>query len=201
MRPKKTTDSDLLNAVYRCLVRHGITASSQLIANEVGVSQATLFKRFGTKEGLIKRALVSPIIGHPIFLRLQKLPTKGSPVQQIEELSLILLRFFEEMVPCIMLLRSGGFDLPSIEEVMETKNTPPIMMRILLTNWVAELQKIHELRSIPAESIALALLGAIQHRAMRTHILHDTTMTKSDEEYLASIVEIFWNGISKGESK
>ena len=197
MRPKKTTDLELLTAVYHCLVRHGITASTQLIANEVGVSQATLFKRFGTKENLIQKTLITPIVGHQIFTRLKQLPTKVSPVIQIEEISKALFLFFEETVPCVMLLRSGGFNLPSM---MQGKNTPPIMMRTLLTTWVEKLQSIHEIRLIPAESIALALLGAIQHRAMRKHILHDTMMTRSDEEYLSSIVEIFWTGISKGES-
>ena len=197
MRPKKTSDNELLAAVYQCLIRHGITSSTQFIANEVGVSQATLFKRFGTKENLIRCALLSPILGHEIFSIIQKHPTNASPTDQIEALSLSLLHFFEEMIPSMMMLRSSGYDA---RDVWEGKNTPPIMMRKFLTVWVERLQELHQLRDIPAESIALALLGAIQHRAMRKHILHDTTMTRTDEEYLSSIVEIFWNGIANGES-
>ena len=197
MRPKKTSDIDLLAAVYQCLIRHGITSSTQFIANKVGVSQATLFKRFGTKEKLIRRALLSPIDGHNIFAIIKKQPNLASPKGQIESLSLTLLHFFEDMVPTLMLLRSSGSDLPTM---WEGENTPPVMMRKLLTSWVEHLQELHQLRDIPAEPIALALLGAIQHRAMRKHIVHDTTMTKTDEEYLSSIVDIFWNGIAKGES-
>ena len=198
MRPKKTSDTELLTAVYQCLIRYGITSSTQFIAKEVGVSQATLFKRFGTKEDLIRRALLSPITGHEIFSIIQQRPTKDSPIEQIERLSLSLLHFFEEMVPSMMMLRSRGCD---VHTMWEGENTPPVMMRKMLTIWVDGLQNIHKLRDIPAESVALALLGAIQHRAMRKHILHDTTMTKTDEEYLSSIVDIFWNGIANGETE
>ena len=198
MRPKKTSDLELLASVYQCLIRFGITSSTQFIANEVGVSQATLFKRFGTKEDLIRRALLSPITEHDIFTVIQQEPTNAPPKEQVEQLSLSLLRFFEEMVPSMMMLRSRGCDLQSM---WEGENNPPVMMRNMLTVWVKRLQHLHTLRDIPAESVALALLGAIQHRAMRKHILHDTTMTKTDEEYLSSIVDIFWNGIAKGESE
>ena len=198
MRPKKTSDLELLTAVFQCLIRHGITSSTHFIAKEVGVSQATLFKRFGTKEDLIRRALLSPILGHEIFSIIRQQPTKDSPTEQIETLSLALLHFFEEMVPSMMMLRSSGCD---VHGMWEGENTPPVMMRKLLTAWMEHLQELHQLRDIPAESVALALLGAIQHRAMRKHILHDTTMTKTDEEYLSTIVDIFWNGIAKGESK
>lgn len=198
MRPKKTTDSELLTAIYRCLIKHGITSSSKFIADEVGVSQATLFKRFGTKEAIIQRALLTPIAGHKIFALIQKEPSKDSPVEQIEKLLLSLLHFFEEVVPSMMMLRSKGGALHSI---WKGDNSPPVVMRKMLTQWVERLQTMHHLRKIPADSIAFAMLGSAQHLAIRKHILHDTTMTNTDEEYLSSIVELFWNGIAKGESE
>ena len=52
MRPKKVSDEDILQTVRRCLVEQGGSVSTQFIADQVGVSQATLFKRFGSKQSV-----------------------------------------------------------------------------------------------------------------------------------------------------
>jgi AcrR family transcriptional regulator len=197
MRPQKTSDSKMLETTLRCILKHGISVSTQVIANELGVSQATLFKRFGTKEALVHKALLQPISEHSIFIYLAKSPTKESVVTQLQSMSMALLHFFEDMLPCIMMLRSGGCDLP---QIMKGEDTPPILMRRLLTKWVEALQEENRIRQISAEAFALALFGAIQHRAMRRHILHDQTMTNSDEEFVVRVVDLFWHGISQGES-
>ena len=69
-----------------------------------------------------------------------------------------------------------------------------------LTKENERLQEENRIRPISAESFALALLGAIQHRAFRRHILHDQTMTNSDDAFVSSVVDLFWRGISQGES-
>ena len=67
MRPKKITDIDILSCTRNCILRFGVSVSTQTIADELGVSQATLFKRFGTKDALIQKALLQPIVEHRIF--------------------------------------------------------------------------------------------------------------------------------------
>ena len=60
MRPKKVSDEYILQTVRRCLVEQGGSVSTQFIADQVGVSQATLFKRFGSKSNLLQSAILLP---------------------------------------------------------------------------------------------------------------------------------------------
>ena len=51
------TDEEIIAATQRCVFKHGPAVSTTVIANEVGMSQGAIFKRFGTKERLILAAL------------------------------------------------------------------------------------------------------------------------------------------------
>ena len=198
MRPQKTSDEEMLIATRRCIMQHGISVSTQVIAKEIGVSQATLFKRFGTKEALLQKALLQPIVSHSIFQVLEQEPTLDTVVDQMKELSLALLRFFDEMLPNLMMLRSSGFDLPSL---MKGDDTPPILIRKKLMLWIEALQKQQKIRAVSSEAFALALLGSIQHRVFRRHIIHDHSLISSDEEYITKMVDLFWLGIATGDSQ
>ena len=197
MRPKKTSDLEILTIARRCVMQFGIGVSTQIIAKEIGVSQATLFKRFGTKEALLQRALLHPILSHSIFRLLEEAPKGISVMEQLHALSFALLRFFEEMLPNMMMLRSGGCDL---FQLFQGSDTPPHIMRQKLTVWIQELQSRSKIRNIDAETFALALLGSIQHRAFRRHLFNDHSMNNSDEDYISQMVDLFWFGISKGET-
>ena len=61
MRPRKISDEDILDVARECLLEQGVNVSTQVIAKRLGVSQATLFKRFGTKVKLLQMALWIPI--------------------------------------------------------------------------------------------------------------------------------------------
>ena len=56
-RPRQVSDEDILTAAKEILLEHGAKASTTAIAKAVGLSQAALFKRFGTKLDLVKAAL------------------------------------------------------------------------------------------------------------------------------------------------
>lgn len=198
MRPKKTSDEDMLLATRSCIMRHGIGVSTQIIAKELGVSQATLFKRFGTKEVLLQKALLQPIFSHSIFQYLDQAPSDASVTEQIKDLAFALLRFFDEMLPNLMMLRSGGCDLPTL---LQGDDTPPILIRKKLMNWVEALQIQNRIRYVSSETLALALLGSVQHRVFRRHIINDQSLCSSDEEYISGMVDLFWLGIATGDSQ
>ena len=61
VRPRKHSDEDILTATRQCVLDHGAQVSTELIADAAGVSQATLFKRFGTKDNLLRLALCTQI--------------------------------------------------------------------------------------------------------------------------------------------
>ena len=71
MRPKKISDEDILEVARQCLMEQGSGVSTQFIADRLGVSQATLFKRFGTKLKLLQAALYLPIRAKAMLTRIE----------------------------------------------------------------------------------------------------------------------------------
>lgn len=199
MRPKKVSDEQILQAVRRCLVEHGASVSTQVIADSLGVSQATLFKRFGSKSNLLQTAILLPskaAKARDMMRILQEGPTDEPVREQLERLLLRLLRFFDEVLPSFASLHASGltFDDPLPE------TSPPVMARKFLTNWIDQLQQDGRIRSgAHPESIALTLIGSMQHRPLRIHLLRDTTLKQTEEEYVSSIVEVLWQGLSPAQ--
>ena len=195
MRPKKVSDEEILQTVRRCLVEQGGSVSTQFIADQLGVSQATLFKRFGSKSNLLQAAILLPSKASKASRMLEFLregPTAEPVREQMEQLCLRLLKFFDEVLPSFASLHASGL---TFEDPLPD-DAPPVLARKHLTNWVEQLQEQgHMRKDVHPESIALTLIGTMQHRPLRIHLLRDTTLTQTDEEYVSSIVEVLWQGL------
>lgn len=58
--PKVVDDEKIYEAVMQTIIEHGYTgATTKMIANAANVSEVTLFRKFGSKSELIKRAIQS----------------------------------------------------------------------------------------------------------------------------------------------
>jgi len=196
MRPKKVSNQDILDVVRICIIEQGGTVSTQYIADRLGVSQATLFKRFGSKSNLLKTAILLPPKAkkaREMMERLEAGPTDEPVRLQIERLCLQMLRFFDDVLPCFASLHASGFHF----DTSLPEDAPPIVARKNLTRWVQTLQEQGRIRNdVHPESIALTLLGTMQHRPLRVHLMRDNQLTQTDEEYVASVLEVLWQGLA-----
>ena len=201
MRPKKISDLEILQVVRQCLVDQGATVSTQYIADQVGVSQATLFKRFGSKSNLLQMAtIIGPQAQKAIVFKekLDRGPTNAPVKEQLRSLCLDMLRLFDEILPCFASLHASGM---AFEESVP-ESAPPVQIRKSLTRWVETLQRNGRLRAeIHPESVALTIMGAVQHRPLRIHLIRDTYLTQTDEEYIHSIVDVLWMGLTVHEDR
>ena len=198
MRPKKISDQDILEVTRLCLLEQGVGVSTNVIAERLGVSQATLFKRFGTKIKLLQMALWLPIRSKRFIALLETPPTEEPVLPQLHALCMQMLKFYDEMLPCWSVLQAGGIKMP--EHLSEKSN--PIKARLGLTRWISILQEERRIRSdVDPESVAVALIGVMMHRPMRKHILHDKMMKRTDEEYINSTVNVLWQGMAPMEEK
>lgn len=200
MRPKKISDIQILQVVRQCIVEHGGTVSTQQIAEQVGVSQATLFKRFGSKSNLLRMAtLIAPQAEKAIRFK-EKLdagPTSEPVKEQLRVLCLDMLRLFDEILPCFASVHASGltFDGPIPE------SAPPVQVRQSLTRWIATLQADGRLRAdIHPESVALTIMGAVQQRPIRIHLIRDTYLTQTDDAYIHAIVDVLWMGLGVADN-
>ena len=110
-RPRLLTDDEILAATQSCLFEYGPSVSTTMIAERAGISQAALFKRFGTKERLIISALRQPMQRNPIVDRLEMGPQAGPIRAQLIELGVAMIGVMRRVVPCLAMLHSAGLSL------------------------------------------------------------------------------------------
>ena len=196
MRPKTISDEEILELVRTCVLNEGPAVSTQTIADQVGVSQATLFKRFGNKVHLISRALLLGVEAPKLIRALEANVDREHPKKQLLEIAQRMHAFFERMVPCWSALRSAGIELPQ----SLSKEAPPVRARLALENWIRTLQEegVFHAQENP-EALSIALIGALQTRSFRRHIIRDIYMTQSDEDYVKDLVNFTWRSLSMKE--
>lgn len=196
MRPPKISNEMILDMARQCLAEQGGSVSTQFIADQLGISQATLFKRFGSKVNLLQKAVSLPGKAHSVLKYLKAEPTEAPVREQLEVICLKFLTLFDEALPLWSSLRTAGLCVP--ENLPE--NAPPVLARKYFTTWIKKLQEEGRIRKeVDAEAISIAIIGAVQHRSVRVHIMKDKNLTQTKEEYVASIIDVFWKGLSPEE--
>ena len=142
MRPKKISDADILQITRECLLEQGVGVSTNIIANRLNVSQATLFKRFGTKQNLIQKALM--IAPQQFLLALESAPTKESVQNQLHKICMMMLNLYDEILPLFSIRYAGGLHQLNQEICNRTDNQElpiQIRVRLALTQWISILQQ------------------------------------------------------------
>ncbi|MEE2960369.1 MAG: TetR/AcrR family transcriptional regulator [Myxococcota bacterium] len=198
MRPRTVSDEEILETARTCILEEGPSVSTQIIANQLGISQATLFKRFGNKFGLLKKALLLPIQVAALLKVLEKEADLKNPKEQLLLLGHKMHAFFDQMVPCWSAMHAAGIRKP--EALSE--DAPPIRVRKAIQKWIEALQNNEIIEAKEnAETISIAFIGALQTRSFRRHIIRDVFITESDEAYLQDLVNITWRALSPKEDR
>ena len=96
--------------------------------------------------------------------------------------------YFSRVIPCVAALRESG--VPR-EKIFEGKKSAPIQGIRAIARWLeqANAQKLIETQA--PESVATALLGAVQSRAFTAHVAQLTHSIQSNREYLRDMVTLF----------
>ncbi|MFN7134425.1 MAG: TetR/AcrR family transcriptional regulator, partial [Myxococcales bacterium] len=109
-RPRQITDEQILEEARRCFLEHGPSVSTEVVAGRLQISQAVLFKRFRTKEELLIAALRPD--PDPAWVRIVEEGPDERPLrEQLRQLAPLVTAWFDEIVPCIAVLRASSIDL------------------------------------------------------------------------------------------
>ncbi len=197
VRPRQFTDTDLLDTARACFLEHGPGVSTAVIAEEAGVSQATLFKRFGTKKQLMLRALLPDHEGSQWQALTRPLDARPM-LDQLLEKGQIMVSFFNVLQPCIGMLLASGSNV--LEELHAEGHTPP-PVRVLRSMQAFFDQAIAEgrMRPVGTEALALAWIGALRNRAFFAHAMPNLHLESDDATYVRELTEMLWQGIQPAE--
>jgi AcrR family transcriptional regulator len=197
-RPRQVSTDDILTVAREVFLELGPAATTTEIARRVGLSQAALFKRFGTKGDLLTAALKPP--NEPPFLEVLATGPEDAPLApQLRRVGLAIAAFFRELIPCMAMLRATGVDHHKL--LASYPVPPPVRAHMALTGWLGRAKEMGRVRpNVDVASAALVFLGALQSRAFLTHLLGDAhTFAQDDATYIDHLVDVLCNGIHSEE--
>jgi len=191
-RPRQVSDAQILEAARECFLEQGASVSTTVIAKRLGVSQAALFKRFGTKEDLLVAALrPGPEMVQELLDWLADDPDERPIPEQLLDLGVRVRSFFGRLLPRIAQLRSAGHGPPSCAK---GRPFPPQMVYTALAGWLQRAQQADRIRSCDTEAAAYTLLGALNLQSFLEYANGKEQAADLAPE-IEPLIEIIWRGL------
>ena len=172
-------------------MEQGPGVSTNVIARHLGVSQATLFKRFGTKEQLLINALCPD--ENPAWLdRVAAGPDPDVPLR--EQLDVIMREagaFVREVMRRVSVLRASGL---SEEQFLQYfKCPPPVKAMRGLAAWCSRAQAQGRMRVVEPTTVAMMIMGSLHMPHFLARLGVDTET--GSEERQDAVLDVLFRGL------
>jgi AcrR family transcriptional regulator len=197
-RPRLIETQEILEAARDTFLEEGVGATTGAIARRAGISEATIFKRFGTKADLFFAAM-----GFAEFDARQTIADlrgESSADRELETISLRFLEYLNQMVPVLArLLAHPGFDAAELAE-----RFPEMPARALVeavAEHVESEQREGRIGSCEPHAVAIAIFGILHNFALLEHIGLLPRSDRSRRTLVHSFVDVLWNGIRPEETR
>jgi AcrR family transcriptional regulator len=193
-RPITITDEQILEAARAVFLKDGINASTVEIAQRAGVAEGTLFRRFGTKEGLFRAALRAPAV--PSWVQeLDILSGQGEMRDNLMRLVRAIIAFAQERIPFVMLRWSHN---PSSSDAAPPEEGEPPVARDTrrLAQFLQQEVDRGRLRPCQVEMVARLLIGPCLNLVMDSVVNKQPLTTEETDRFAADLVETLWQGIA-----
>jgi len=195
-RPRLVSDEEILDAARACFIEQGPHVSTAVIAEQVGLSQAALFKRFGTKQQLMLAALQPPEV--PAWIAKVECGPDARPIEeQLREIAEAISSFFVEMTPRIATLWAAGCDVRHVMARFEVP--PPVRGMLALTRWFEQARDAGLVHTDNPQVTALMMVGSLHGRAFMGTIL-GAELSPDLGQYASQLANTMWRGIAPKEA-
>jgi AcrR family transcriptional regulator len=191
-RPRTTSDEQILTVARECFLEHGAGVPTTLIASRLGISHAVLFQRFGTKERLMRAALL-PSEPPAWVLQVRSGPDDTDARSQLLGIAEQMFAFYERMVPNIAVLRAAG--IGHDERSKPPAERMPVRVRRELAGWFQRVTARGLTGPVNADHAADLLLGALFFRPFQQHVSQSTHTRAENREYVRFAVDAVWHAI------
>jgi AcrR family transcriptional regulator len=194
-RPPRFRDEDLLEAARAVFLERGIRTTTAEVAERAGVSEGTLFKRFGSKAALL-RAAASGCFGEGEA----PLPSADIPLNR-ERFEALLKQLDGNFARHVPMAAMSFTHLTSPEELPEALRGPrprPLeRIAALSTYFAAQVASGHLAATTDTDVLARVISGALwQHRFFR-FVFDPAQITPFPvPRFLGSLADQLWPGIA-----
>jgi AcrR family transcriptional regulator len=184
-RPQSISDEEILAIARAVFLEKGIAGTAADVAARAGVAEATVFRRFGTKQALFRAAMLQQ--GVPEWVRtLPDRVGRGDMRSSLMLLGLDMIAFFRQILPLMMMRMSN----PAVAELrMPKRPTLPLRaMKALVEFFAAEIEA-GRLPRHDSRVMARVFLGSI-HNFVFFEMLCGGEPDMPQEEFLQGLVDV-----------
>jgi AcrR family transcriptional regulator len=166
-RPRTVSDEQIAEASRDIFLRHGASASADLVAQRLGVSSAALYKRMKTKKSLIVAGLCDQ--REPSFVAtLRQGPRMDEEIAaQLTDVAAEALRTFRRVIPALFALRTAGI---ALDDAFGRGPPPHVVVRAELARFLSRAVKAGLLAPLAPDVVAEVFFGAIEARCLMEHL-------------------------------
>lgn len=173
--------------------KHGFAATTSQIADEAGISEGSIFRRWSSKNELLIAAL--GVAAPAWFSTLDELATSDQPVD--EQLTMVaeqVLDFFGDHLPKMHAIFSCGVNM---KEKFLQEDTPPVQGIRAFTKYFENLRRQGRIGRNDPEIIARMFVGSLHHYAFAEFAGLNDVMPMPRETYVRGLVRSLLHGIER----
>ena len=184
----------LLQITRAVFQEHGFRSTTAEIAKRAGISEGALFKRFKTKQELLKAAISHIDQNPPWILGLAGRIGQTSVEGELEGVALEFMQFARILMPCVLMAHTGSGDRGH----RDVADGPPPPVRIIkaMTVYFEAEMRLGRIRVGDAEIVARCFIGPIMHFVM-LELMHQSFeyLPLSAEGFVRVHIQILLRGI------
>lgn len=184
----RITDEALVAAAREVLLRDGVGATSAAMAHHAGVSEALLFKRFGSKEALIGLALAA--VEPDWMLEIDANVGRGDLRGHLERVAIGMIEHMRQEMPRSMVQYGKN---PS-QQWSEHAEPPPVTGMKRLSAWFEKEMRLGRMRRSDPEILARVFSGALVAFAMSEMTGLAAHMPLASTTFARGLVDALWRG-------
>lgn len=168
-RPKRIADDEVLRLAREVILARGVGVSTVEIAAHVGLSQPTLFQRFGDKPTLLRRALApDPIVPKSVIGP----PDEPDTLGVSEHIAALTGRLYHAMLMVVERMQvAGGLFAHGAQDRAHAEGGVDVLVAALFAH-LGQLRGLRMPGALAAETLlflvhgaaAMALAGAVSER-------------------------------------
>ena len=192
-RPRTIDRAQIVDAARQVFLEEGFSASTAAVARAAGVSEGSIFKRFGTKEALFVAAMGI----EDLHLDLDGLERAGGDARTLlERIGLRLIRFFRDTMPRMMRLwaHCGPGHTPFSH--MEDGEIPPQRFLRRVSDHLEAETRAGRLAAHNSQVAARMLIASMHSFVFFELVGAQAPGGQTPEDYVRGVVDTLWQGVA-----
>ena len=198
-RPPKITNEEILAAARQVFLEQGEGGSTLEIAEKAGISEASIFKRFSTKQALFLAAI--GISETPQYVKLLSSQTSTTEIRtELTEICTQMMEFYQEVMPRVMMM------MTKTKSSLPPLVPPPLKDAQLFEGYLDRAIAQGQLKPCDSMTVAHAIVGAVQNYVMTQTVASKIPFpipfilpklkSIEPEIFIHNLIETLWAGIA-----